>query len=89
MVAKKTDAEIVDEVSGFIEAAINSNRRRERIVVVLLIGLFSVGLGLLILGATTERWQLLVPGGIAQLTIVLPVRALIKLREASSDGAGA
>jgi hypothetical protein len=32
-------------------------------------------------GASVSRWELLVPGGILQLTIAYPVRRLIKLRE--------
>jgi hypothetical protein len=43
--------------------------------------LFLVGLGLLIYGAIAQMWQLLIPGGIVQSTIILPLRWLIKLRE--------
>ncbi len=46
-----------------------------------LVALFLLGLGLLVFGAFLERWQLLVPGGIVQITIVFPLRHLIKLRE--------
>ena len=47
----------------------------------MLVALFLTGLILLIVGAVKAQWYLSVPGGLAQLTIVLPIRHLIKLRE--------
>ncbi len=78
---EKIDAEVVREVTACIEKAIEQNRRAESIVVVVLVALFCTGLGLLILGATTGQWDLVFPGGLVQLTIVFPIRRLIKLRE--------
>lgn len=46
-----------------------------------LIALFAVGLALLVYGAITHVWQLLVPGGLIQTAIILPLRKLISLRE--------
>lgn len=78
---KKSDAEAIREVTDRIDAIIAANRHTERIIVVVLLALFAVGLTLIIWGAAVSRWELLVPGGIAQLTIAYPVKRLIKLRE--------
>jgi hypothetical protein len=77
----KTDAEVVREVTACIEAAVEKNRRTERVVIGILITLFAAGLGLLIYVALTQQWQLLVPGGLVQMVIFLPIRRLIQLRE--------
>ena len=79
--AKKADADVVREVTARIDTTITENRRSERVIVVSLLLLFSVGLGLIIWGASIGSWELLVPGGILQLTVAFPVRRLIKLRE--------
>ncbi len=79
--AKKADADVVREVTARIDTTITENRRSERVIVVTLLLLFSVGLGLIIWGAWIGRWEFLVPGGILQLTVAYPVRRLIKLRE--------
>ena len=78
---KKDDAEIVREVAACIELARLKNRKQEWVAVGVLVTLFGVGLGLLIYGAVANHWQLLIPGGLAQVTVVLPLRWLIKLRE--------
>ena len=79
--SKKEDAEVVREVTRCIDAAISKNRRQEWLAIGTLVGLFLVGLGLLVYGAVVQAWQLLIPGGITQLTIALPLRWLVKLRE--------
>lgn len=79
--SRKSDADVIREVANCIDGAIEKNRRTERIVVVILVALFLAGLGLLVYGAVTQRWQLLIPGSIVQLSIFLPVRKLIQLRE--------
>ena len=79
--AKKTDADVVREVTARIDATIEANRRNERIIIVALLALFAVGLTLIIWGAAIGRWELLVPGGIFQLTVAYPVKRLVKLRE--------
>jgi hypothetical protein len=76
----KTDAEVIREVSERIDLAIRANRTRESIIGVVLVLLILVGLGLMIYGAAIKHWELLVPGGVTQLSIVFPVRWLIKLR---------
>ena len=78
---EKSDAEVIQEVSQRIDQAIVDNRRHERIIVAILVLLFSVGLGLVIYGAVLQEWSLLVPGGFLQVMIALPIRRLIKLRE--------
>ncbi|MBI3821867.1 MAG: hypothetical protein HY289_04200 [Planctomycetes bacterium] len=78
---KKTDAEVVREVTARIDASIAENRRSEHVIIGVLLALFAVGLTLIIWGAVIGRWELLVPGGFAQLTIAFPIRRLIKLRE--------
>ena len=79
--AKKADGDVVREVTARIDTAIADNRRSERVIVVALLLLFTVGLVLIIWGASTGRWEFLVPGGILQLTVAYPVRRLVKLRE--------
>lgn len=78
---RKANAQLVREVTEAIEAAIASNRRLERAVIAGLCLLFVVGLALLVYGALVQAWQLLVPGGLIQTAIVLPIRKLIALRE--------
>ena len=78
--APKDDAEVIREVTATIESAIKRNRRTEWVAIVVLVALFSVGLGLVTYGAAIQRWQILAPGGILQLAIAFPIRTLIKLR---------
>jgi hypothetical protein len=78
---RKDDAAVIREVTAVIDAAIAANRRSERVIVLVLIALFAVGLTLILWGAYLGKWQFLVPGGILQLTIAYPVKRLIKLRE--------
>jgi hypothetical protein len=77
----KTDAEVIREVTACIDEAIGKNRRTEYLAIVVLVSLFTVGLGLLIYGAVVQEWKLLAPGGIVQAIIFWPIRWLIKLRE--------
>ena len=72
--SKKDDAEAVREVTSCIDAAIEKNHRQEWVAIGVLVALFLTGLGLLVYGALAQVWQLLIPGGLAQLTIVLPLR---------------
>jgi ABC-type uncharacterized transport system permease subunit len=78
---KKTDAEVVREVTARIDATIAQNQRSEHVIIGVLLALFAVGITRMIWGALIGRWELLAPGGLAQLTIAFPVRRLIKLRE--------
>jgi hypothetical protein len=80
LVAQK-QADVVREVSECIEQALTHNRSQERLIVGLLAVLFLTGLGLLIFGAIAQSWTLLVPGGLVQLAIVMPIQKLLRLRE--------
>jgi hypothetical protein len=80
-VSKKDDAEVIRLVTESIQEAIRKNRHTERLYVGALVLLFLTGLGLLIGGGVAQRWELLAPGGIVQLAIVLPIRRLIQLRQ--------
>lgn len=79
--SKKDDAEVVREVTACIEQAIAKNHRQEWLAIAVLVLLFLAGVGLLVYGAIAQVWQLLIPGGLAQVTIVFPLRWLIRLRE--------
>jgi hypothetical protein len=46
-----------------------------------LVVLIVAGLGLVVYGAASRRWELLAPGGLVQLLVFFPVRKLIQLRE--------
>lgn len=56
------------------------NRRQELGVVGLLVGLFAVGLALLVAGAVSQRYELLAPGGLLQAAIFFPIRSLLAIR---------
>ena len=78
---KKSEPDVVGEVTRYVNEAISTNRQQEWVVIALLLALFLVGLGLLVYGAYSQSWQLLAPGGIIQMAIVFPLRRLISLRE--------
>jgi hypothetical protein len=80
-VSKRDDAEVIRLVNDRINEAIQRNRHTERLYVGALVLLFLAGLGLLVAGAMLQRWELLAPGGLVQLSIVLPIRRLIQLRQ--------
>ena len=79
--SKKDDAEVIREVSARIDATLAENRRSERVIIGVLLVLFASGLVFIIWGAVSGRWELMVPGGILQLTVAYPVRRLIKLHD--------
>lgn len=79
--SKKEDAEVIRLVTERINEAIQRNWHTERLYIGALVLLFLAGLGLLIGGALSQRWELLAPGGLVQLAIVLPIRRLIQLRQ--------
>lgn len=79
--AKQGDPDVIHRVKARIDEAISKNRATLRIYVVLLVGLFTVGLGLMVFGAVTQELVLLAPGSIVQLATYLPLRKLIQVRE--------
>jgi hypothetical protein len=80
-VSKTDDAELIRLVTERINDAIQKNPHTERLYVAGLVLLFLAGLALLIVGAITQRWELLAPGGLVQLAIIFPIRKLIQLRQ--------
>lgn len=78
---KKSDAEVIREVEAAIDGAIEKNRHTERMVLLVLVSLFVVGLGLIVYAAILQQWALLVPGSFLQIILFFPVRKLIQLRE--------
>ena len=80
--SQKTDAEVISQVTAYIDAAVEKNKRTEHVVMSMLVLLIVVGLGLIVYGAGTRRWELLAPGGLAQVLVFFPLRKLIQLREA-------
>jgi hypothetical protein len=78
---KKNDDELIREVCGRIDSVIERHRKSERIIIVVLIVWFITGLALIGYGASIRSWHFLGPGGVLGVSIVLPVRRLIKLRE--------
>jgi hypothetical protein len=79
--SQKTDAEIIGQVTEYIDAAVGKNRRSEYVVMSVLVVLIVAGLSFVAYGAASQRWELLAPGGLAQLLVWFPVRKLIQLRE--------
>ena len=79
MVAKRED-DLIKEVMAEMATAFAVARRRERLETGVLLALFFVGLGLLVYGALTQAWQLLIPGGLVQASIVIPLERLVKIR---------
>jgi hypothetical protein len=63
---RKSDAEVIREVSDRIDLAIRENRRHERVIVVVLVSLFAVGLGLILYGRRSRHGNCLPPGGLLQ-----------------------
>jgi hypothetical protein len=78
--AAKSDPEVIREVCDRIDAALRKNHRTELVIIGVLLLLFLSGIGLIIFGAAVQRWEFLVPGGLAELAIVFPIRQLVKLR---------
>lgn len=80
VVSRKSDDELVRQVTYQVEVAIAQNRRLEWLLIGLLVAQFAVGLGLLIYGAVVGAWQLLAPGGLMHVALVWPVQKLIRVR---------
>jgi len=72
--------QIVEVVNSRIDKAIRDNAGSERLISVVLITLFVAGIVLILWGAYHEQWTFLVPGGMAEMALVFPVRQLVKMR---------
>jgi hypothetical protein len=53
-VPKKSEPDVVGEVTRYVNEAISTNRQQEWVVIALLLALFLVGLGLLVYGAYSQ-----------------------------------
>lgn len=78
--AKKSRDEVIREVAGYVHEAIRKNRRSEWIITALLITQFVTGLGLLLAGASLDRWTLIAPGSVFTALLFWPIKRLIGLR---------
>lgn len=79
--SKKSDAEVIQQVTEYIVEAVEKNRRSEHLVILVLVVMIGTGLGLVAYGALNRSWELLAPGGLTQLLVFFPIRKLIQLRE--------
>ena len=75
------DAEIIREVTSSVEVAIRQNRRIETVLIVMLSAVSASGLGLLAFGLARGDWKLALPGGLCELAVTYPVKALVTLRQ--------
>jgi hypothetical protein len=75
------DADVIREVTQCIERGDKKNRRIETALVILLVGLSVTGLVLLVIGAIRQQWGIALPGGLCELSIAMPIRSLVKLRQ--------
>jgi hypothetical protein len=75
------DADIVREVTACVEEAIRKNGKIEIILITMLVGIFSTGLALLILGGYYQQPGIALSGSLCELSIAMPIRSLVKLRQ--------
>jgi hypothetical protein len=75
------DADVIREVTQCIGDAIRRNRRIETALIVLLVVLSCTGLVLLIIGAIRQQLGISIPGGLLELSIAMPIRSLVRLRQ--------
>ncbi len=73
--------EIFAAVVVRIDRAIQRNSKLEMLFVFILLTLFLVGIGLMIGGVISQRWDCFVPGGLSEVAIIYPIEKLRKLRE--------
>src|SRR5689334_4471470 len=74
------DADVTQEITRGIQVALDRNRRIETIVIVILAALAFTGIGLVIYGAAVRGWEAVLPGTISELSIVMPIRYLLRIR---------
>jgi uncharacterized membrane protein YbhN (UPF0104 family) len=67
------------EVTARIDQALRRNAKFEKLFVVILTTLFLVGIGLMIGGVISQRWDCFVPGGLSEVAIIFPIMSLRKL----------
>jgi hypothetical protein len=75
------DAEIVQEVTGHVQAAIKRNRRIETVLTVLVAIVAVSGMGLMWFAAANQQWVFALSGSLCEVAIGIPIRSLVKLRQ--------
>jgi hypothetical protein len=80
-VASALSPDVIKAVTTRIDLAIKRNDKLEMLFVIILVVLFLVGLGLMIGGVISQRWESFVPGGLSEVAIFYPIDRLRKLRE--------
>ncbi len=73
--------DVIDRVTERIDRAIRRNIHLERLIIGILVTLFLSGIGLVIGGVVSQRWECFIPGGLAEVAIIFPIQKLTKLRE--------
>lgn len=81
VVAAPLTPEILRDVTARIDRAIQRNVNFERLFVFILLTLFAAGIGLMVGGVISQRWECFVPGGLSEVAIIYPIEKLRKLRE--------
>lgn len=72
--------DVINRVAARIDQAIIRNKRLEWLFIGILLCLFIVGLVLIVVGVTSQRWDCFVPGGLVEVAIYFPIGKLEKLR---------
>ncbi len=72
---------VFDAVTARIDRAIQRNGKLEMMFAIVLGTLFIVGIGLMVGGVISQRWDCFVPGGLSEVAIIYPIEKLRKLRE--------
>jgi hypothetical protein len=80
-VATPITSAILEAVTARIDRAIQRNVKLEKLFIVILMTLFLAGLGLMMGGVISQRWECFIPGGLSEVAIVYPIEKLRKLRE--------
>jgi hypothetical protein len=72
---------VLEKVTSRIDEALIWNSRLEWVLICMLVILFVTGLALIAYGTVSASWVYTVPGGLAELSIILPINRLNQLRE--------
>lgn len=67
-------------VNSRVDRALESNRQAEVIVISMAIGIFSIGIAVILVGYTLENPYVSVGAGVFQLALYWPVYEILKLR---------
>lgn len=81
VVATSITPAILEAVTARIDRAIQRNVKLEWLFIVILMTLFLAGLGLMMGGVISRRWDCFIPGDLSEVAIIYPIEKLRKLRE--------